>query len=109
MSSNKPGSPSRSLALPSRSFAFVFCRCLFGEKVKQSSVSCEDHPHNTSSQKSLIRFLLPRPQFIFHVFSPKIACQVQKLSKQHKPKEIELAFSYCPPAILKEWEKNKRA
>jgi hypothetical protein len=44
------------------------------------------------SQKQLILLLLSSPAIFFWVFRPKIACQVRKRSKSHKPKKIELAF-----------------
>jgi hypothetical protein len=46
----------------------------------------------SKASKRLILLPLPRPRFIFRVFSPKIARQVPKASKSDKQNKIELAF-----------------
>ena len=49
-------------------------------------------PTGVRSRKLMILLLLFCPDFIFHVFRPKNACQVPKPSKYNKQNKIEFAF-----------------
>jgi hypothetical protein len=52
--------------------------------------SAEDWSEARRAKRLIIAFAFA-VEFIFRVFSPKIACQPPKPSKHHKAKEIELA------------------